>query len=80
MTREVGGRWARCVMSTQEGTYCDERWVWYVHDESLHSTPETKIALYVNYRMKSKCTFSSLSITCPMPGPSNLLPTAPFFL
>ena len=45
--REVGGRLARWVMGTKEGT-CDEHWVLYVSDESLNSTPETMIALYVN--------------------------------
>ena len=33
-------RWARWVMGTTEGTCCDERWVLYVSDESLNSTPE----------------------------------------
>ena len=45
--REVGGRWARWVMGTKEGT-CDEHWVLYVSDESLNSIPETSIAVYVN--------------------------------
>ena len=27
---------------------CDEHWVWYASDESLNSTPETNVALYVN--------------------------------
>ena len=45
--REVSGRWVRWVMGTKEGT-CDEHWVLYVSDESLNSTPETNIALYVN--------------------------------
>ena len=35
------------VMGTKEGT-CNEHWVLYVSDESLNSTPETNIALYVN--------------------------------
>ena len=26
----------------KEGTCYDEHWVWYVSDESLNSTPETK--------------------------------------
>ena len=32
----------------KEGT-CDEHWVLYAIDESLNSTPEPNIALYVNY-------------------------------
>ena len=43
----VGGGWARWGMGHKEGT-CDEHWVLYVNDESLNSTPETNIALYVN--------------------------------
>ena len=46
--REVGGWWARWVMGIKEGTCYDEHWVLYVSDESLSSTPETNIALYVN--------------------------------
>ena len=46
--REVGGGWARWVMGIKEGTCYDERWGLYVNDESLNSTPETNIALYVN--------------------------------
>ena len=45
--RWVGG-WARRVMGRKEGTCCDEHSVLYVSDESLNSTPETFIALYVN--------------------------------
>ena len=45
------GRWAedglKGVMGIKEGT-CDEHWGLYVSDESLNSTPETNIALYVN--------------------------------
>ena len=45
---EGGGEtWARQVMGTMEGT-CDEHWVLYVSYESLNSTPETNIALYVS--------------------------------
>ena len=44
---EVDGRWARWVMDTKEGI-CDEHWVLYVNSESLKSTTETNIALYVN--------------------------------
>ena len=44
---EVGGEWAKWVMSIKKGT-CDERWVLYVSDESLNSTPETNITLYVS--------------------------------
>ena len=32
----------------KEGTCYDEHWVLCVSDESLNSTPETNIALYVN--------------------------------
>ena len=39
---EVHGRWARWVMGTKEGS-CDEHWVFYVDDESLNSTPETRL-------------------------------------
>ena len=39
--RWVGG------MAFKEGT-CDEHWVLYISDESLNSTPETNITLYVN--------------------------------
>ena len=35
------------AMGIKEGT-CDEHWVLYVSDESLNSTPETNITLYVN--------------------------------
>ena len=35
------------VMSIKEGT-CDEQWVLYVGNESLNSTPETDITLYVS--------------------------------
>lgn len=35
------------VMGIKECT-CNEHWVLYVSDESLNSTPETNIALYVN--------------------------------
>ena len=42
------GGWAKCVMGIKEGTCWDEHWVLYVSDESLNSTPETIITLYVN--------------------------------
>ena len=35
-------------MDIKEGTGCDEHWVLYVSDESLNSTPEMNIVLYVN--------------------------------
>ena len=35
-------------MGIKEDT-CDEHWVLYVSEESLNSTPETNIALYVNH-------------------------------
>ena len=50
---EVGRRWARWVMGIKEGT-CGEHWVLYVRDESLNSTLETNIALYVNENLKNK--------------------------
>ena len=34
-------------MAIKEGTSCDEHWVLYVSDESLNSTLETNITLYV---------------------------------
>ena len=34
-------------MDIKKGS-CDEHWVFYVSDETLNSTPETKITLYVN--------------------------------
>ena len=34
-------------MGIKKGTCCDEHCVLYVSDESLKSTPETNIALYV---------------------------------
>ena len=43
----MGGGWTRRVMGVKEGT-SDKPWVLYVNDESLNSTPETNIALYVN--------------------------------
>ena len=42
----VGG-WAKWVMGMKESTCWDEYWVLYVSDESLNSTPETIITLYV---------------------------------
>ena len=35
-------------MGTQEGACWDEHWVLCVSDESLNSTPETNMTLYVN--------------------------------
>ena len=43
----MGGVWTKWMMGIKEGT-CDEHWVLYVSDESLNSTPETKIILGVN--------------------------------
>ena len=43
----MGGGWARWGMGTEEGT-CDEHWVLCLSDESLTSTPETNVVLYVN--------------------------------
>ena len=45
---KVGGGWVRWMMGIKEGTCWDESWVSYVSDESLISTPESNIALYVN--------------------------------
>lgn len=44
---EVGEGWTKWVMAIKEDT-CDEKWVLYISDESLNSTSETNIALYVN--------------------------------
>ena len=35
------GGWAKWVMGIKKGTCWDERWVSYVSDESLGSTPES---------------------------------------
>ena len=35
-------------MDSKEGTFF-EHWVLYTCDDSLNSTPETNITLYVNY-------------------------------
>jgi len=48
----MGGGWAKCMMGIKEDT-CVEHLCWasmstYVNDESLNTTPETNIALYVN--------------------------------
>ena len=43
----MGGGWAKWIMGIKEGTW-DEHGVLYVSDESLNSTPETNITLYVN--------------------------------
>ena len=45
---EVGGRRAKWVLGIKVCTCCVEHWVSYVSDESLHSTPETNITLYVS--------------------------------
>ena len=43
---------ARWVMGIKEDIFCDEHWVlnWvlYINDESVNSTSETNIALYIN--------------------------------
>ena len=44
----LGGGWVKWVMGIKEGTCWQEHWVLYVSDESLNSTPETVITLYVN--------------------------------
>ena len=38
-------------MCAKEGTYQDGHWVLYISDESLNSTPDTNIALYVNQHL-----------------------------
>lgn len=45
------GEWAKRVMGIKEGTH-DEHWALYVSGESLNSTHETNIILYVNYLNK----------------------------
>ena len=45
---EVGRGWVEWVVEIKEGTCCDEHWVLYTSDQSLNSTPETSITLYVN--------------------------------
>ena len=45
--REMGRGWTRWATGIKEGTY-NEHWVLYISDESLNSTPETNITLYVN--------------------------------
>ena len=47
---EVGGGWAKLMMDIKEGT-CNWHHVLYVSDESLNSTPETSIILYVNQNL-----------------------------
>ena len=42
-----GWRRAKWMIGIKEGT-CDEHWDFSVSDESLNSTPETNIALYIN--------------------------------
>ena len=41
--------WVRWVMGMKEGT-CDEQRVLYISNESLNSTPETNIELYVKLK------------------------------
>ena len=43
----MGGAYAKWVMGIKEGTCCDEHLVLYVSNESLNSTLETNITLYV---------------------------------
>ena len=40
-------------MGIKEGT-CVEHWVLYVNDESLNSTPDNNITLYVNQNLNKK--------------------------
>ena len=46
-----GSGWGctRWVIGIKEGACYDEHWVLYVSNESLNSTLETNITLYVNY-------------------------------
>ena len=44
---EVAREWTKWMMGIKERT-CDEDWVSYISDESLNSTPETNITVYVN--------------------------------
>lgn len=44
----MGGEWAKWVMGIKEGTFWDEHWMLCVSDESLNSTSENTITLYVN--------------------------------
>ena len=44
----LGGGWAKWGMGIKEGPCGDEPWVLYISDESVNSTPETIITLYVN--------------------------------
>ena len=44
---KVGGKWAKWVTGMKEGT-CVGNLVSHASDESLNSTPETNITLYVN--------------------------------
>ena len=44
-------------MGIKKGTSYDGHWMLYLSDESLSSTPETNIALYVDYlkfKLKNK--------------------------
>ena len=40
--------WTKWAMGIKESPGCDEHWVLHISDESLNSTPEIKITLYVN--------------------------------
>ena len=44
----MGGEWAGWGTGTKECACWGEHWASYVSDESLNSTPEIIIALYVN--------------------------------
>ena len=50
VTREEsgGGGWDKLVLGIRKGTCWDEHWVLYISNESLNSTPETIIILYIN--------------------------------
>ena len=42
------GKWSKWVMGIKESTCHDEHWVFYISHESLNSTSEMNITLYVN--------------------------------
>ena len=44
----LGGEWAKWARGIKDGTCWEKHWVLHVSDESLNSTPEIIITLYVN--------------------------------
>ena len=58
--------WATCVIGIKENTCFDEHWAFYVSDESLNSTPDTKFVPYVNeLKFKQKLQEKSCNETSP---------------